>query len=162
MSALRRRYGAGPVHVLAHLVMLPLVLWTILQVVDIGAVGNVLLWFVAGLILHDLVLLPAYSGLDRVAQRARLREIPVVNYVRFPAVISGLTFLAFVGNITGKSDSNFAFLTGLQHDGYLERYLIMVAVLFGVSAALFVWRVARTDGLGTPAVAEHLTAKPPR
>ncbi len=82
MSALRRRYGASPVHVLAHLVMLPLVLWTILQVVDIGAVGNVLLWFVAGLILHDLVLLPAYSGLDRVAQRARLREIPVVNYVR--------------------------------------------------------------------------------
>ncbi|MDQ3630949.1 MAG: hypothetical protein M3417_06710 [Actinomycetota bacterium] len=153
MSGLRRRYGAGPVHLLAHLVMLPLVLWAILQVVDISAVANVLLWFVAGLILHDLVLLPAYSGLDRLTRRARLRGVPVVNYVRFPSVISGLTFLAFVGNITGKSNDNFALLTGLRHEGYLERYLIMVAVLFGVSAVLLAWRVARADGLGAPTVA---------
>lgn len=154
MSALRRRYGAGPVHLLAHVVMLPLVLWTLLQVVDISALGNVLLWFAAGLIVHDLMLLPAYSALDRVALRARLRDVPVVNYLRFPAVISGLTFLAFVGNVTGRSDSNFASLTGLQHDGYLERYLVMVAVLFGLSAALLGLRVARADGRGPATVIE--------
>ena len=43
-------------------------------------------WFVAALILHDLVLLPAYSSLDLYAQRLRLRGMPLTNYVRVPAI----------------------------------------------------------------------------
>ena len=72
---MRRRYGASPVHLLAHLALLPLAAWALLTVLDFRAASNVVLWLVGAVILHDLVLLPAYSALDRarrgVACRAR-------------------------------------------------------------------------------------------
>ena len=56
----RARYGASPVHLLAHLALLPLVAWALLTVLDFRAASNVVLWLVGAVILHDLVLLPAY------------------------------------------------------------------------------------------------------
>ena len=76
-----RRYGASPVHLLAHLALLPVVAWALLTVLDFRAASNVVLWLVAAVILHDLVLLPAYSLLDRLARTA---TGSAVNYVRVP------------------------------------------------------------------------------
>lgn len=147
MSLFRRRYGSGPVHLLAHLIVLPLAFWAILKVADFRNFKDVAVWFVAGLLLHDMVVLPLYSGLDRLAQRARVRGVPAVNFLRFPAVISGLTFIAFSGVITGKSDGAFAFVSGIELEGYLGRYLMLVAALFALSALLFVVRVGKGNGL---------------
>jgi hypothetical protein len=145
VSGFVRRFGASPVHLLAHLVLLPLALWAILELTDARAAGDILLWFVAGLLLHDLVLLPAYSALDRVGQRARLRGVAVVNYVRFPAVISAVLFLAFVGQITGEGRSTLAYVSGMDPTGYLERWLLATAVVFGASALLLAVQLVRAQ-----------------
>ena len=60
--AFRERYGASPIHLIAHLALLPLVAWALLTVLDFRAASNVVLWLVGAVILHDLVLLPAYSA----------------------------------------------------------------------------------------------------
>ena len=60
-------------HLLAHLIFLPIAAWALLTVLDFRAASNVVLWLVAAVILHDLVLLPLYSGVDRAAP-ARVRR----------------------------------------------------------------------------------------
>ena len=71
---MRARYGASPIHLLAHLILLPIVGWALLTVLDFRAASNVVLWLVGAVILHDLVLLPAYSALDRARARRRPRR----------------------------------------------------------------------------------------
>ena len=91
----RARYGASPIHLLAHLALLPLVAWALLTVLDFRAASNVVLWLVGAVILHDLVLLPAYSALDRVARVA----VPgAINYVRVPGGLSLLMPARLLGH----------------------------------------------------------------
>ena len=63
---------------------------------DFRAASNVVLWLVAAVILHDLVLLPTYSVLDRLAQKTVRGAI---NYVRVPLGLSLLMLLVFWGTI---------------------------------------------------------------
>ena len=145
-----RRYGASPVHLLAHLALLPLVAWAVLQVLDFRGARDVVVWFVAALVLHDLVLVGAYSALDRVWQRARVRGIPVVNHLRAPAVASGVSFLVFFPLILGKSDGNLRYVSGVAPSGYLERWLLLVAVVWALSALVLGVRLARAEQLEHP------------
>ena len=90
--------------VLIHLALLPLCVWALVQVLGVSsekAARGVALWLVAAVILHDLVLVPFYAGLDRVARRA-LRG-PAVNYVRVPAGLSLLMLLVFWGTFAGSA-----------------------------------------------------------
>jgi hypothetical protein len=157
VSTFRRQFGSGPVHLLAHLLLLPLALWAILQVADTRNVGNVVLWFVAGLVLHDLVVLPLYAALDRVATRARLRGVRVINYVRFPVVVSATLFLAFVGLITQEGSSTLEFVSGIEPEGYTERYLLAVAAVFAISALALAREVVLADP-PTPSRLDELDA----
>lgn len=153
MAFFRRRYGASPVHLLAHLVLLPLVAWAVLQALSFRGARDVVTWFVAALILHDLVGLPLYSALDRAAQRARVRGIPVINHLRVPAVAAGASFLVFFPLILGKSDGSLHYLSGVQPSGYLGRWLLLVAAVAAASAAVLVVRLVRADDLRDPRVA---------
>jgi hypothetical protein len=149
-----KRYGASPVHLLAHLALLPLAGWAILQVLDFRGARDVIIWFVAALILHDLVAVPLYTTLDRVARRARVRGVQATNYVRVPAFMSGVTLLVFFPLILGKSDGSLHYLSGVTPTGYLGRWLLLVAGSFAISGVLLGIRVARADQLqragGTP------------
>jgi hypothetical protein len=147
IDLLRRRYGASPVHLLAHLVLLPLAGWAVLQVLSFRAARDVVVWFVAALVLHDLVALPLYSGLDRIAQRARVRGMVVVNHLRFPAVVSGVSLLVFFPLILGKSDGSLHYLSGVTPTGYLGRWLLLVAAAWAVSALVLGVRLVRADQL---------------
>jgi hypothetical protein len=135
---MRARYGASPIHLLAHLILLPIVGWALLSVLDFRAASNVVLWFVAAVILHDLILLPAYSALDRLAQKTTPRT--VVNYVRVPAGLSLLMLLVFWSTIRGKGDGNFHYTSGLNYEGYFGRWLLVTAGLFAISGATFLVR----------------------
>jgi|SoiMethySBSTD1v2_1073268.scaffolds.fasta_scaffold1121093_2 hypothetical protein len=135
---MRARYGASPIHLLAHLILLPIVGWALLSVLDFRAASNVVLWFVAAVILHDLILLPAYSALDRLAQKTTPRT--VVNYVRVPAGLSLLMLLVFWSTIRGKGDGNFHYTSGLNYEGYFGRWLLVSAGLFAISGATFLAR----------------------
>jgi hypothetical protein len=136
---MRARYGASPIHLLAHLILLPIVGWALLTVLDFRAASNVVAWLIAAVILHDLILLPAYSTLDRLAQRATRGAI---NYVRVPAGLSLLMLLVFWSTIRGKGSGSFHFTSGLSYHGYFGRWLLVTAGLFALSGALFLARRA--------------------
>ena len=135
---MRARYGASPLHLLAHLAVLPLVAWALLQVLDRPDAPRILLWLALSAVVHDLVLLPFYSALDRAGQRAAPR--PAINHVRVPALISGLLLLVFLPAISGKGEPSFTRVSGLTYDGYLARWLLITAALFAVSGALYLVR----------------------
>jgi hypothetical protein len=151
-----RRYHASPLHLLAHGVLFAAVGWVLLRVAEARGAIDVLLWLAAALVLHDLVLLPLYALLDRiaasVARRAAVRgPVPLVNHIRVPAALSGLTLLVFFPLIAGKSDANLQRVSGIDPAGYLERWLLLAAALFAASALAYAVRVhrlhrrARTD-----------------
>jgi hypothetical protein len=123
--------------VLAYLILLPLIGWALLTLLDFRAASNVVLWLVAAVILHDLVLLPAYSALDRIGQ-ATVRG--AINYVRVPVGLSLLMLLVFWGTIRGKGEGAYARVSGLQYEGYVARWLLVSAALFAISGALYLLR----------------------
>jgi uncharacterized membrane protein len=125
--------------VLAHLILLSIAGWALLTALDFRAADNVVVWLVAAVILHDLVLLPAYSALDRLA---RFAARDAVNYIRVPAGLSLLMLLVFWSTIRGKGDGAFHYVSGLHYDGYAQRWLLVSAGLFAVSGALYLARRA--------------------
>jgi hypothetical protein len=95
----RDHYGASPIHAVAHLAAFALVGFAVLQLTGVRDAADVLSWFIAAVVLHDFVLLPFYSALDRAAQAAG----PAVNYLRVPAGLSALLLLVFFPLILGRS-----------------------------------------------------------
>jgi len=115
---------------------------------------GVALWLVGAALLHDLVLLPLYALADRVVSRglgaAGRREWTM--YVRVPAALSGLLLLVWFPLIGGTVDRRYRSATGLSADGFLVRWLLISAVLFGGSALLLAVRVRRATKRRPPAV----------
>lgn len=112
---------------------------------------GVALWFVGAALLHDLVLLPLYAVADRALVKAAGRRRERVLYVRVPAALSGLLLLVWFPLISGRVADRYASATGLSADGFLARWLLVTAVLFGGSAVLFVLRMRRATKERPPA-----------
>lgn len=130
-----RRYGATPLHALGHLVSFFAVGWAILHLVEARNSFDLLLWFVGAIILHDLLLLPFYSALDRLAAR-----LPATNFLRVPAAVSLLLLLVYFPLILGldTADRNYEARSSIPYDdGYLERWLLVSLVVFATSAVLY-------------------------
>jgi hypothetical protein len=136
----RRHYGAGPLHLLLHVAVFAIVAWVALSVADAREAQNIVLWFVVAIVAHDFLLLPFYSAIDRV----QLRLGAGVNYVRVPLALSGLLFLMFFPAICGRNEDSFARVAGVTPSGYLQRWLLVVAVLFAASAVLYAVRGTRS------------------
>jgi hypothetical protein len=113
---------------------------------------GVALWFVGAALLHDLVLLPVYAALDRALVRAAGRHRDRVAYVRVPAALSLLLLLVWFPLISGQVAGRYASATGLSPDGFLTRWLLLSAALFGGSAVLFVLRLRRATKERPPTV----------
>ncbi|HWT95208.1 MAG TPA: hypothetical protein VN238_19585 [Solirubrobacteraceae bacterium] len=137
---MKRRYGASPLHLILHVALFAAFAWVALQIADARAASNIVLWFLAALVLHDLVLLPFYTGIDRAAKR--LTSAARVNYLRVPAALSALLLLLFFPPILGRNEGSFARVAGTPPEGYAERWLLVTAVLFGVSALIYLARAA--------------------
>ncbi len=142
---MRRRYGSTPVHLLAHLAAFALAGWALLHILDARGARDVLVWFVAAVVLHDVLLLPAYSLLDRAAQQV---TGPAINHLRVPVILSALLLLVFFPVISGKGEGAFRATSGTGYDGYLERWLLVSAALFAGSLA---WWAIRGRGSARPA-----------
>jgi hypothetical protein len=139
----RARYGASPLHLLAHLAAFALVAWALLQALQLGGWQRIVLWLAGAVVLHDAVLWPAYTALDRLGRTAR------PNYVRVPLGISALLLLVFFPVVCGKGDRTYARVSGLEWQGYAGRWLLVSAALFVVSGALYVIR-GRSAGARRP------------
>ena len=100
-SPVQRLYGAGPGHLLMMLVCLALAGAAAALVAGDPAWPVMLVWFLAAVLLHDLVLFPLYTAADRAFQAVvpRQRRVPVINHVRVPLLGAGLTFLLFLPGI---------------------------------------------------------------
>lgn len=115
---------------------------------------GVVLWFVGAALLHDLVLLPLYAALDRALLRAcgAAGTRAWALYVRVPAALSGLLLLVWFPLISGQVAGRYRAVAGLPADGFLSRWLLISAALFGGSAVLLVWRLRRATKHRPPAV----------
>ena len=134
---MRARYGASPLHLLAHLALLPLAAWALLQVAERPDGLRILVWLALSAVVHDLVLLPFYGLLDRAGRRTARSS---VNYVRVPALLSGLLLLVFFPVMCGKGERSYMRVSGSAWEGYTARWLLVSGVLFLASAALYVAR----------------------
>lgn len=135
---MKTRYGSSPLHLLAHLAALALAAWALLQALQLGGWERIVLWLVGAIVLHDLVLWPAYTTLDRLARRGRPAGLS--NYVRVPVGLSALLLLAFFPVICGKGERTYARVSGQSWEGYAGRWLIVSAVLFAAAGALYLVR----------------------
>ncbi|WP_030244306.1 hypothetical protein [Streptomyces sp. NRRL S-481] len=113
---------------------------------------GVVLWFVGAALLHDLVLLPLYAAADRTLVRGLGTRREWVPYVRVPAALSGLLLLVWFPLISGMVERRYRLGTGLSPDGFLARWLLITAVLFGGSALLLALRLRRAAKRRPPAV----------
>ncbi|MGW7102616.1 hypothetical protein [Streptomyces sp. NPDC054838] len=145
-AALRRRYGASPLHLVLVLASFALAVYAGLRLFEGDPVG-VAVWFVGAALLHDLVLLPLYSVTDR-AMRALFSRWPddgrtgpraSVNHVRVPAFVSGVLLLVWWPLIL-EQVGHYTAATALPADGFLARWLLITAGLFAASAIALVVR----------------------
>ena len=134
---MRRLYGASPLHLIAHLVLLPLCAWALLEILGGRSASRIVVWLVAAVVLHDLVLLPLYAGADRVL-RAGLGG--AVNYVRIPAALSLLMLGVFWATIAETGEGAYRATSGQTFDGHAERWLLATAALFAGSGLVYLLR----------------------
>lgn len=150
-----RAYGASGWH-LALMVLSLTVAAYVLATLGWSALWNpeswwqsIAVWFVGAVLLHDLVLFPVYALVDRGlrtldARRARPRSpVPVLNYLRMPTMVAAFTFVMFFPGIVQQGADKFRSASGLTQDPFLERWLLLVAASYLLSALLYGAAVAR-------------------
>ncbi len=142
-----RLYGAAPWHLATMLALGAVTAYAVSRLLGDPALWKIALWFVGSAIVWDLLLGPLYAGADAalrpLSRRLRVRGVRPLNYVRVPVLLSSLLFLVYAPLILQRSESVYQLKAGLSQDPYLERWLAVTAVLFGVSAVLYAVAVVR-------------------
>jgi hypothetical protein len=135
---------------LAHLAGFAVAALALDRIFSSGHVKELLMWYLGFVIAHDLIFVPAYTGLDRLfrAITARLpsprsARVPAVNHVRAPALISGLLLLIYLPLISRQSDAQYFALSGHHLTHYLRNWLLITVSLFLGSGLIYAMRVAR-------------------
>jgi hypothetical protein len=147
MAGFRSRYGNGPLHLLSAIASFAVVAYALIEVVDRPGALSFAIWFGGAIVAHDLVAFPLYSLLDRIAGRASGERSPsAVNYVRVPALLSGLAFVVWFPLILGLSGETYEAASGLTPDPFLGRWLALTAALFGGSGLVYAVRSRRRRG----------------
>ena len=150
LDRFRYEYGAQPLHLLATGGSLLLAGYGVLRLTEIPGGAKVLIWIVAAALLHDLVALPAYSVMLRLARGAAHTAIDgrgaatlALNAVRIPAGLSLLLLLAYLPLSLRIDPEAYESVTGLSVDPYLGRWLLISAGLFLVSGVVYAIRIRR-------------------
>jgi hypothetical protein len=152
----RRLYGASPLHLLGHLALLGVAAYALSRAFQPRFAPeplNLAAWLVGGALLHDLVLLPAYSALDALA--VRTLHTPLLNHVRIPFVLSACVFLVYAPRILDRQPRNVVNALGVEPPDYLLRWALLTAALFMGSLLLYAMRAhagarARAAARGGP------------
>jgi hypothetical protein len=116
---------------------------------------SIAVWFAAAVIAHDLLLFPMYALADRIIWIRRGRRPaprphpPARNYLRIPALGSGLTLLVFLPGIIEQGASTYLAATGQTQQPFLGRWLLLTAAMFGASAIAYLVRLTLTRRLTT-------------
>lgn len=144
-----RHYGAGPLHLLALLLSFAFAGYVVDRVTTVNDPIGIGIWFAGALLAHDLVLFPLYSLADRsLSLRARrhperLPRVPGINYLRVPALVSGLLLLISFPLVFKLDTKDYHSATNLNPDPYLARWLLITAALFAAAAILYALRLGK-------------------
>ena len=152
VDRIRGFYGEHPLHLLVLLACFALTGYIAMHVATYQLWPRVLIWFVGAVVAHDFVLFPVYALLDRTATSVIgvLREhrrdgiaprVPVLNYLRTPALGAGLTLLLFLPGIIQQGGPTYQLATGQTQQPYLQRWLLLCAAMFLVSAVVYAIRL---------------------
>lgn len=146
----RRLYGAHPLHLIGHLLLFAVAAFAFDQIFSGGAVEQLLIWYLGFVLLHDLVFVPLYTAVDRIARAVGARlparrpgAVPLVNHVRVPAVISGILLLVYAPLIFAEGAHTYLFYIGHHVAGYLRNWLLITLALFAGSGLVYAVRVRR-------------------
>jgi hypothetical protein len=147
-AGFRERYGAGPLHLLIVLASFALAAYALERSLELTSnPDRIVIWLGGSIVVHDLILFPLYALLGAMAaaallpgsKRSRLR-VAALNHLRVPALLSALLLLVWFPLVAGPADRTFMRATGLSKDVYLERWLLLSAVLFAASAVVLALR----------------------
>ena len=154
LDRFRAVYGSNPLHLLTLIAGFALFGY-VLATIKPSTLWNpntwwqsILVWFAAAIVAHDLVLFPIYSLIDRVlVAGSRLRPriealVPVLNYVRIPAMGAALALLVFLPGIIQQGAPVYAAATGQTQEPFLGRWLLLTAAMFAISAVVYGIRLA--------------------
>lgn len=149
-ARVRRHYGASPWHLAGHLLLLAVAAFALDRIASAASLAEVIVLYIGLVIAHDLILLPALSGMDRLTRAALTRlpaprrpPVPMINHLRAPALISGLLLLIYAPLISGKADRGYLLVSGHHATGYLRNWLLICLGLFLGSGLIYALRVLR-------------------
>lgn len=153
---LSRWYGASAVHLVVMIATLTLAGY-VLRTVGLRALWDpdvwwqsIVVWFAGAVVVHDLVLFPAYALADRLLVRAlraprpgrRRGQVPLLNHVRVPLLAVALLFALFFPGILEQGASSYRNATGQTQEPFLQRWLVLSAAILATSACVYAIRVA--------------------
>lgn len=155
-SAFARIYGSHPLHLLTMIAGFALLGYVIVVIRPVTLWNthvwwqSIIVWFAAAIIAHDLLLFPVYASVDRLLSRGHAQPfparaeagVPVLNYLRVPALGAGLTLLVFLPGIVEQGAATYRAATGQNQDPFLGRWLLLTAAMFAVSAGIYAVRLA--------------------
>jgi hypothetical protein len=149
MRAFRRLYGEGPLHLLVLVGCFLVSGYAASRVIGTPDTLRIAAWFLGSAIVFDLVLSPLLALVDRGLTALRRRRrlggsvVSPVNYVRVPALLSGLLLLIYAPVIFQRSEPAYFDASGLTQDPYLDRWLAITALIFGAALLAYVVAVLR-------------------
>ncbi len=149
----RAFYGSTPLHLLGMLLSFALVGYVV-ATLGISALFNpttwwksILVWFLGAVILHDLVLFPAYALADRAVHKVshaltgrhphRPARVSPHNYLRLPTLVTGLTFVLFFPGIIEQGATSYQHATGQTQAPFLHRWLLLALATYALSAVVY-------------------------
>lgn len=155
IARFRDLYGSHPLHLLTMLAGFALLGYALTVFQPMTLLNprvwwqSIAVWFAAAIVLHDLVLFPAYALADRLLaapgeQRLRQRGeplVPALNHIRVPALASALTLVVFFPGIIQQGAPTYLAATGQTQGPFLGRWLLLTAAMFGISALLYAVRI---------------------
>ncbi len=156
LARFRSVYGSHPLHLLTLIVGFALLGYVVTTIKPTTLWNpnvwwqSIIVWFAAAIIAHDLVLFPVYALADRILLAARRGKgradeaprVPVLNYVRVPALGTALTLLVFLPGIIKQGAPTYLAATGQTQDPFLGRWLMLTAAMFAISAVCYAVRLA--------------------
>lgn len=156
LAGFARLYGSRPLHLLTLITGFALFGYVVATIKPVTLWNphvwwqSIIVWFAAAIIAHDLVLFPVCAFLDWLLSRTFVKppparvypHVPVLNYIRVPALGAGLTLLVFLPGIIKQGAPTYWAATGQTQDSFLGRWLLLTAAMFAVSAGIYAVRAA--------------------
>jgi hypothetical protein len=154
LARFREVYGSHPLHLLTLIAGFALFGYVLATIKPVTLWNpntwwqSIAVWFAVAIIAHDLVLFPLYALADRILlSDSHLRSrrgdarVPLLNYVRVPALASGLSLLVFLPGIIEQGAPTYLAATGQAQEPFLGRWLLLTAAVFAISAVVYAIRL---------------------